>query len=416
VVLHHHPDLAAQELRSENDTDGDAYAAYRAFFDRLRPLAESVLDAPAADLIGAARGRVLPLARPGLAFRRLGKVRMLETLRVPPMPVADFVGERFRSELVRAALAAPALHHGGVGPLAPGTAANLLRHELLARAHVRGGPRALALALEAAARKAGVEIRTGARVERVLVRGDRVHGVRLAGGETLEAEAILSTLDPRALFLDLIGGEHLTHTVEHDLRHLRGTGTTAKVHVALRGAPNWACRPGERFAHVRIGESLEILERAFDAVKYGEIPRRPALDVYVPSVEDDSLAPRGCETMSLLVHAVPHEPAGGWTDENRQDLSNAVLDTLELHTPGIKNAVLAVEMLTPPDLEARIGAVKGHLLHGDHALDQLLFRPVAACADGTTPFAGLVLGGSGSHPGGGLTGIPGALAARRLLA
>ena len=188
-------------------------------------------------------------------------------------------------------------------------------------------------------------------------------------------------------------------------------GTTAKVHLALDGPLEFACRPAERIAYARTAEDLDVLERAFDAVKYRAFSEVPVLDIYVPTVSQPSLAPEGHSVVSIIVSFAPIELAGGWTDDHKQQLLETVLRVLECYAPGIAQSIVSSEVLSPADLKRRYGLTGGHIHHGEHALDQLLIRPVPECARYATPISGLFLCGSGSHPGGGITCAPGALAA-----
>ena len=169
---------------------------------------------------------------------------------------------------------------------------------------------------------------------------------------------------------------------------------------------------------VRIGGGdLDALERAFDAVKYGRLSEPPHLDLRIPTVSSPELAPPGHHVVSILVSFAPYELAGGWTEERREALGEAVVAALEVHAPGVRERLVAREVLAPPDLEERYGTTGGHLHHGEHALDQLFtLRPAPFAARYATPVPGLFLAGSGSHPGGGVTGLPGWLAAGTILA
>ena len=193
-----------------------------------------------------------------------------------------------------------------------------------------------------------------------------------------------------------------------------GRGVTAKMHLGIRG--HLEDRTGESVEVMRTGESLDDLERAFDALKYGEFSEQPILDVVVPSMEDPKLAPADHHVVSVMVHFAPYDLRAGWGDEQKQLLEERVLKVLETNCPGVRDRIVASELLTPQDIETRYGAVGGHIFHAEHAPDQLLFmRPTIQCAQYRTPVPGLYLCGSGSHPGGGMTGMPGLLGARAIL-
>jgi phytoene dehydrogenase-like protein len=227
---------------------------------------------------------------------------------------------------------------------------------------------------------------------------------------------VVAACDPKRALLELLEPGALPLRVEEQLRALRTRGTTAKVNLALDGALCFRGREGERHARAFVADGLDEMERAWDAAKYRTTSARPHLDVWVPSVGDASLAPAGKDVVSILAHAAPYDLEGGWSDAARAKLGDAVVEALERVAPGTKERILAREVLSPADLEARHRLTGGHVHHGEHALDQLLFmRPAPALARYRTPIAGLYLGGSGSHPGGGVTCKPGALAAQAVL-
>ncbi len=410
------PEKAAAELGARSPRDAGRYREYRAFLERVGPVFRRWIDAPPADLARPGAGDLLRLAGTALRLRLLGREDMMEVLRIAPMCVADWLGEWFESEALKAALAGPAVGFDPAGPWSPGTNAALLLSEARAGAPVRGGSPALVAALERAARAAGAELRTGAEVERLEVANGRVGDLALVGGERLEARCVAASCDPKRLFLGLLPPGRLGRRLEKDVVDYRARGTTAKIHLALAGSPEWAGRPGFEPERIRTGESVDELERAFDAVKYRRSSERPVLDIHVPSLESPGLAPPGHHVLSILVHCAPYALEGGWSAEAKERLYEAAIGVLSDYAPGIRDLVVGREVLSPADLEERFGVSGGHLLHGEHALDQLFVRPVPGCARYATPIPGLYLCGGGSHPGGGLTCAPGALAARAILA
>ncbi len=416
LLLERDPAAAADELARLAPADVEAYAAYRSFVERVAPALGRLTDRPPPDLFDPGVADLWSLGRSALALRLLGRRRMMELLRAAPSPVADWLDERFAAEPLKAALAAPAVWSTWCGPRSPGTTANLLVAEAAAGRPVAGGAPALVRALEGASRAAGVELRTGAEVERLLLDGPRVTGVRLAGGDEIAAPVVVATCDPRQLFLRLLPPAALTGRLGRDVANYRVRGTTAKVDLALDGYPELACRPGFEAEEIRTGESLEEQERAFDAVKYRRFSARPVLDVRLPTVESPELAPPGHHVASILVHFAPYELEGGWGEERNEELLEAVLGVLEAYAPRLREQIVGRRVSSPADLERRFALTGGHLHHGEHALDQLAVRPTPECARYSTPYPGLYLGGSGSHPGGGLTCAPGALAAGAVLA
>jgi len=393
-----------------SDRDIQAYASFRELIGKVRPVFARIMDShplsPEASLWS--------LLRTGWALRRLGAETMLELLRVAPMGVSDWLRDLFEGERVASALALPALLGQFTGPASPHTATNLLVQEALAGRPVVGGPAALVGHLAEAAEAHGAVLRRGTRVARIEGDRDGVTGVTLEDGERLRSRVVLSTLDPKATFLRLFDRRYLSVGFARDVERYRTRGSTAKVHLALSG-PLESAR-GEIVEALRTGETLDEVERAFDAVKYRRSADAPALDVWVPSVADPDLCPSGHAVVSILAHGVPYDVDGGWTPGARDALGDAVIQTLARACPTVVERIVDAEVLTPADLEARYGVAGGHLLHGEHAPDQLLFlRPTRQAGQYRTPIPRLFVGGASSHPGGGVTCGPGALAARAIL-
>lgn len=409
---------AAGEIGARSRHDAAAWLRYRAFLDKLRPLLDSVMSSPPPPLSPASAGDLWELAKRGGRLWRHGRRDTLELLRVAPMCVADYLDELFETPLLVAGLAAPAVIGTWAGPWSAGTNTNLLLAEAVPGRRLAGGPAALVAALERAARAASAEIRTGAEVLRLHVENGRAAGVTLASGERLDAAAVVATCDPKRVFLELIAPGTLPIRIEEEYRRIRARGTAAKVHLALSGPLELAARPGQAFEHIRIGGGhVDDLERAFDAVKYREVSPCPHLEIRVPSVADPGLAPAGHHVVSILASYAPHDVAGGWTEKRRADFLESVLAGLERQAPDVRGRIVAQELLTPTDLETRYALTGGQLHHGEPALDQLLvMRPAPSSARYATSVPGLFLGGSGSHGGGGVTFVPGLLAAAAALA
>ena len=413
ILVDRDPARAAGEIGARSRRDAEAYGRYRAFFAKLRPLVADLMTTPPPPLSPATAGGFWEVAKKGLGLWRLGRRDTLELMRVAPMCAADFLNERFETPLLVEGLAAPAVAGTWAGPWSAGTATNLLLAEAAPGRQIAGGPAALIAALERAARAGGAEIRTGAEVARIRVGGNRAAGVTLASGETIDATVVVATCDPRRAFLDLIAPGTLPIRIEDEYRRIRMRGTAAKVHLALDRPLELAARPGQLCEHIRIGGGhVDALERAFDAVKYRQASARPHLEIRVPTVADPTLAPAGHHVVSILASYAPHDIEGGWTGERRAALLAAVLATLEAHAPGLRGGLLAAELLTPADLASRYALTGGQLHHGEPALDQMLvLRPAPSAARYATSVAGLFLGGSGSHGGGGVNCAAGTLAA-----
>jgi phytoene dehydrogenase-like protein len=363
----------------------------------------------------------LALAQLGFDVRRLGRADLREFLRIATMNVYDVVGDRFESAQLKGLFALDAVLGTQRGPRSGNTMLNLL-HRLSATtpgayALPRGGMGAITTALAGAARAAGAEIRNLAAVSAILMNGDRPRGVRLAGGEEIAAEWIVSNADPKTTLLDLLGARHLETEFAGRIQRLRARGTTAKLHLALSAKPNFAGlddrQIGERLV---IAPDPDYVERAFDPSKYGECSARPVLEVNIPTVHDPSLAPPGRHVLSAVVQYAPYGVALGW-EAQRDRFRAAVLAVLEDYAPGIGALTIGAELLAPPDLEREFRLPGGHWHHAEYTLDQaLMLRPVPGAAQYRTPIDGVYLCGAGCHPGGGVMGHAGRNAARALLA
>jgi phytoene dehydrogenase-like protein len=416
AVLHAEAKRSRDELEALHAGDGDGYIAWRGFLSRIRGFVSGVLSEKPPLMKPDSMAELWSMGKTGIALRRLGKPDMLELMRVAPMCAADWLQEYFGHPLPAAALAAPAAIGSSLGPWSAGTAANLLLYESVRGAEVKGGPAALTQSLQRAFEGAGGEIALESRVARIRLDRGAVCGVETDRGEFIEAPLVVASCDPKRALLELVDPGTLPLDVEEQVASIRARGTTAKVNLALDGPISFRDREGERHARAVVSDHLDDIERAFDAAKYRACSERPHLDVSIPSVNDPSLAPAGKDVVSILAHAAPYHLDGGWSGEVSERFGDAVVEMLEGVAPGTRAKIIAREVLSPADLEDRYGITGGHIHHGEHALDQILFmRPTSKLARYKTPIAGLYLGGSGSHPGGGVTCQPGALAAEAIL-
>jgi phytoene dehydrogenase-like protein len=418
ILLPGDPAGAAEAIGGRSRHDAAGYRSLRAFLDRVGPLLAGVLAAAPPPLVPGSASDFWELARRGLKVLRVSRRDLIELARVAPMCVADFLNERFESPLLVEAFAAPAVASTWSGPWSAGTVTNLLLRECAGGEPLAGGPPALVAALLAAGEAAGVELRTGAEVKRIrLVKGE-VAGVTLASGETIDARIVVSSADPKRTMLQLLPPGTLPLKIEDELRRLRCRGSAAKVHLALSGPLELAATGGRLDEAIRIGGGhVDDLERAFDAIKYRRFSERPHLEIRVPTVADPTLAPAGHHVVSILASFAPYALEGGWSDAARDKLGEAVVAVLAELAPDLRSRLVAREVLTPADLEARFALTGGQLHHGELALDQLLMmRPGPSTARYGTPVPGLFLGGSGSHPGGGVRPTAGLLAAEAVLA
>ena len=401
--------------------DLEAYAGFRDTVGRIASVVGALLESAPPDIDARNPRDLWALLQTGRKFRALGKRDAYQLLRWVPMPVADLTQEWFDSDLLRAVVAAPGLSGTKLGPRSAGSSLVMLLHEAHYRraggvVRARGGPGALTRAMAAAARGAGAEIRTGARVERILVEHDRVTGV-VVDGEQIVADTVLSAVDPKTTFLRLVDPLDLDPDFALRMRNYRAAGTVAKVNLALSALPRFAgARSTEVLSgRIHLGPTLDYMERAFDHTKYGEYSAAPWLEATIPSILDPALAPTGAHVMSIYAHYAPIVlKHGDWHGE-ADGFLRAVMNTLERFAPGIGALVVAAQTITPEQMEREHGFHGGHGFHGELALDQLFaMRPLLGHGRYETPIKGLHLCSGGTHPGGFMSAASGRLAARLL--
>jgi len=419
----------ARGLERLSAHDAAKYTEFRESFARIGRVLAPLMWRTPPSVDSPTLGDLWNLGKLGKNFRGLGKRDAYRLLRWGPMAVADLVAEWFETELLRAAVAARGITGAFAGPWSAGTSLGLLvqaafdGQPLAPASFVRGGMGALTQALADAARAAGAEVRTGAGVGRVLVKGGRAAGVVLDGGEEVAARAVVSNADPRTTFLRLVDPTELDPDFLTKIRNYRSTGAAAKVNLALAGLPSFAALKtagadgaAELRGRIHIGPDIDYLERAFDAAKYGDFSHEPYMDITIPTLADPTLAPEGRHVCSVYVQFAPYTLKEGDWASRREEFADAVVKTLSTYAPNVADLILQRQIITPLDLEREYGLAGGHTLHGEMSLDQFYaFRPVIGWAQYRTPLRGLYLCGAGTHPGGGVTGAPGANASREIL-
>jgi phytoene dehydrogenase-like protein len=367
--------------------------------------------------------------RMGRAYRELSPRARREVFRVLPMAVADFVAEAIETPALRGVLATRGVQYAALGPWSAGTTAVLLADSAGndggapgQTVYAEGGPGALASALVESVRAFGGEVRTGADVVAVTESGRRATGVALASGEEIRARVVVSGVDPKRTLLRFLDPVTLGPSLVWRAGNIRTPGVVSKVNLAMSGLPAFsgveadAASDPRLHGRIVIAPSVDHVERAFDASKYGRISEEPYLEAVIPTLSDPTLAPEGTHVMSVLVQWTPYRLRDGAWDAEREGLGDLVLKTLEAYAPGLSDLVTARQVVTPLDLERDIGMTDGHPLHGEPGLDDFFaWRPLLGHARYRMPLAGYYLCGSGAHPGGGVTGAPGANAAREIL-
>ena len=408
-------EATAASLREWSSRDAERWPAFAERLHRIAGFLGALYASPAPRIDASRLGEFLDLARLGRRLKGLGKTEMVEVLRTIPMAVAELLDEWFESEPLKGLIASHAINDLGQGPMAGGTAFNLIdAHVGVAPATVRGMSGLVAgevvAALAARAREVGVEIRTGTRARQIVVENDRVKGVVTADGAMLAAGGVVSTLDPYRSLLELVDPVNLDPEFIQMVRNVRFRGVVTKVMVALDGLPTL---PAALSGVVAIAQSMRYLEKASDAVKYG----RASEDPYVEVRFGAGSAPAGKQVAVLHVQYTPYRLREGSWDGLRDQVADRAIAVVNQHVPGFADRVVGRVALSPADLEREFGWREGSATQGEMMLDQILFmRPVAGWARYAMPVGGLFLAGSGTHPGPGVIGGSGWLAAQAVLA
>ncbi len=413
------------EIARFSQADAERWPAFRRQVARLSGLLRGMLLLTPPDLGSLRGGDLLGWAPLALRLKRLGDADMMELMRVLPMSVQHYLDEWFESDALKGALGGSAVVGATLGPRSAGTNLGFFYQNLgglLAQRFVVGGMGRLSAALAAAAQARGAVIRTGAAVERVLVEGDiepAAVGVVLGNGETVRAAAVLSNADPRRTLFGLVGPQQLEPETMRHVRNIIYRGSTARVNLALSGLPAFlgATDPAQLGGRIRVCPSLDYLERAYDAAKYGEFSAQPYLEIVIPTLHDRTLAPAGHEVMTITAQYAPYALREGDWDGRGAAFAERVLDTVEAVAPGTRTRIVHCAVTTPLDWERDYSLTEGSIHHGQMGLDQMLvMRPIPGWSRYETPVRNLYLCGAGAHPGGGVTGAPGYNAARAVLA
>ncbi|WP_457581133.1 phytoene desaturase family protein [Ensifer canadensis] len=339
------------------------------------------------------------------------------------MNVADVADEFLTDDRLKGLVAFDATLGIHLGPRSPTSLLGLyyrLTGEVAGAAGAqlvaKGNGHSIAALFDAAATKAGVTIRTGTRVEKILADRGRATGVVLSTGEMLEAPAIISAIHPKTTFMALTDAAEIGTGFRRAIGNIRTKGNVAKLDLALDRIPAFpGVAPTDLHGRLVIARSIDHVEQAFNPAKYGQFSTDPVMEITLPSLTDPSVAPEGACTLSALVEFAPYALADGW-EKGKPAFLKVVIETLERYSPGLSASIVATHFLTPLDMEERYNLPGGHWHHGELQADQLLInRPVNAASGYTTPLEGLYLASAGSHPGGGISGMPGLLAARQIL-
>jgi phytoene dehydrogenase-like protein len=417
-----------RELRRWSLNDAEAYEEYGRLMVDMARFIKPILGIVPPDMAGNDPRQFLPLAGLARSFQQLSRKQQATFVQLMTMSAADFLGQWFETDPLIATMSASGIIGTFLGVRSPGTAYVLLHHYMgeidgafRAWGIPKGGTGGISLSIASAARAAGVEIRTEAPVARIMTHAGRATGVVLEDGEEIVASAVLASTDAKVTFIDLLEPGTLEPDFEAAVRRFKFRGSSGKVNLALDGLPDFSALPGVG-EHLRgamsISPSVDEMEQAYDDAKYGRWSRKPYIDMIIPTLVDPQMAPPGKHVLSCFVQYAPYhlDPSLGSWDDNRDSFGETVIDRIAEFAPNIRDLIVGKLVLTPLDMERTIGLTEGNIFQGELSLEQLFFsRPVPGYARFRTPVRDLWLCGSSTHPGGGIMGANGRLAALELL-
>ena len=416
-----------REIARHSKLDAEAYDEFGKAMQAMCRFVKPILSMVPPDPATLNPKELMKLLFIGRRFQGMTSEDKYNQVQLMIMSAIDFLDQWFETDVLKATMSASGIIGTFLGVRSPGTAYVLLHHYMgeidgafRSWGFARGGTGAISNAIADAAREAGAEIRTEAGIAQIIVKAGRARGVVLANGDEIQADIVSSSVDPRLTFIQFIENGNLPNDFLDEVRRYKFRGSSGKVNLALDGLPSFTCMPGPG-AHLRgaisISPSVEYMEKAYDDAKYGRYSRRPYIDMVIPTLTDPSVAPPGKHVMSCFVQYAPYKlrPGMNW-DDQKEAFGNNVIDTIAEYAPNIKNIILHKQVLTPLDLERDFGLSEGNIFQGELSLEQLFFlRPVPGYAQFRTPIKNLYLCGSATHPGGGIMGAPGRLAALEIL-
>ena len=427
LAIFHDVDRTAVEISKFSKADSDAYPL---FLEEMRKVAEVIAAlnrGPLPDMPEVGFKDMFSLARLIKPVRALGWRNLAKSMRILTLSVSDLLDEWFESEVVKATLCASSLINVSLGPMESGTGylfvqnfASSNNKLFRSSAQFTGGIGGLSQALAAAAEDLGVNIFTDSEVSQITLEDGAAKGVAMADGRQIEAAVVVSSADMRSTFQNMVSAGTLDDVAANRVDKITYNGTAARVHFALNGLPEFTGLGGELSTrlkgYIQIAPSITYLQKAFDQVKYDTCSAHPYLDIRIPTLTDPALAPPEKHLLSVTVKYMPYRlREGNWQDLG-QKLGTMVADTITDYAPGFPECIDDVRVITPLDMETNYGQPEGSLVHGDISLDQSLWmRPIPGYTQYNSPIKNLYLCGAATHPGGGVTGINGANAARKIL-
>ena len=419
-------DQTYREIARHSLRDAEAYTRFGPLMGQIGMAVRPILETIAPNAIRPSISDLYNTKKLLNHLKTLSSEQFEYLTKLMTMSSADFLDEWFEFEPLKATMSASGIIGTFMGPRSPGSAYVMLHHYMgdidgafRAWGFQRGGTGEVSMAIARSAEHFGVNIKTETSVSNIIIKNNKAIGVALDNGDEFHSDIVISGLDPKQTFLKLVNENELPNDFVKDIKNFRIRGSSGKVNLALDALPNFTCLPGDGH-HLRgaisISPSYNHLENAYDDAKYGNFSKKPFMDIIIPSVLDPEMAPPGKHVMSCFVQYAPYNIKRGWNDQKREAFGDAVVNTLAQYAPNIKDIILHRQVLTPADLESTFGLTEGNIFHGELTIQQLFsLRPAVRWADYTTPIRNYYQCGSGTHPGGGITGSPGEMAAKKIL-
>ena len=423
------PARTYDEIARWSKNDAEAWPKWNAWLAGLAEVMGPLLTRVPPNLGSHRPSDLIDTAKLAWSQRGLNVRTTADVTRLMTMSIADLLDDWFESPQIKGAMAVNGVIGTWAGPCEPGTAYVMAHHsigdvgdgQLGSWGYPEGGMGAVSAAIASSAREFGAEIRTNARVERLIVRGGRVEGAVLANGEELRAPVVVTSLHPKIAFLDQVPRSELPPSFVTDIEKWKTRSGVVKINLALAELPNFTATPSDGLAEhhtgsVEMAPTVEFIERAFQDAREGRPAAQPFSDGVIPTSLDTTLCPDGTHIMSLFTQWVPAEWSSAPHTEELEAYADRLIDLYDAVAPNFKSSIMHRDIVGPHEMEQEYGLVGGNIFHGELSLEQLFhMRPAPGYADYRTPIAGLYNASSATHAGGGVCGIPGWQAARAAL-
>ena len=424
IFFNRDPLKTAESISSLSKEDSTKWGDFVVYINKITQFLEKLYTINPPELPNLDFSDILSLKPMINPFMKQGSRGIVDLLRVAPMMMNELMDEWFENELLRSSISTAGIHHLSFGPYSAGTGYNLLHQHLYSNSvihnsfFIKGGTVELINTLKNVAASYGVEIRTNSKVKSIEVNQKSCEGVILDSGELITAEKIISGLDPKNTFINLVGPSNLNPNFLNQLQNIKYRGSTARIHFAINSIPDIkGIKPDQMGTNFSICSTLESLERASDGVKYGKISENPHVEFNIPSVLDPSFSKSNKHVLSTTVQYAPyHLRNQNWGDKSNDLLEKNVIKVIERIIPNFSSLIESSIILSPLDIENEFFLNEGNLNHGEMTLDQFMFmRPTISSAQYNTPIDNLFICGPGTHPGGGLHGTNGYNAVKKIL-